>query len=152
MSEKDVLFPRHRFILSNHNSSVIRCCIHCGLSHFLGTGQGTQQFDKVWNLIREEEGDTSFSEECPAESGSDASLFSHHHFTLNSSQWNVIRFCIHCGLSHIWATDPRDRIQERRWRCIRANERDMTLSGPCAGKPESNEFRQRYEAIPWYSL
>ena len=120
MDEKNMLFPKHRFILSNHNSTVIRCCVYCGLSHLLGTGRGTTQYDQTWNLIREEEGDTSFSEECPAESGSDTSLFPHHHFTLNSSQKNswstVIRFCIHCGLSHTWATDPRDRMQERRWR------------------------------------
>lgn len=134
MSEQERLSPRHQFMLSNFQSGVFRCCIHCGLSHRMGAGQGTQQYDRVWNLLREEEGDTSFSEECPAECGSDASLFPHHRFTLNSSHGSyetLIRFCVHCGLSHLWASDPRSPLQGLHWVRIKENEQDSTLSGPC---------------------
>jgi hypothetical protein len=131
MSEKEMLYPRHQFIVSNSQSGVVRCCIHCGLSHSLGTRQERLQLDRVWNLMREEEGDTSFSEECPAECGSDASLFPHHRFTLNSSHGTLIRFCVHCGLSHLWANDPRTPLRGLQWIRIKENEQDATLSGPC---------------------
>jgi hypothetical protein len=149
MNEKEMSNPQHQFIVSNSQSGVVRCCIHCGLSHLLGAGQGNQRFDLVWNLIREEEGDTSFSDLCPAEEGSDASLVPHHRFTLicsHGSYEKLIRFCVHCGLSHLWGSDPRTPLRGLQWRRIKENEQDATLSRPCVGEPERIELRSRGES------
>ena len=37
----------HQFVVSNDAGVVIRCCIHCGLSHQMEAGW-------AWNLILEE--------------------------------------------------------------------------------------------------
>ena len=65
----------HQFVISNDAGVVIRCCIHCGLSH---------QMDRlIWNLILEEKEDETFAEPCPGERGSD-DLFPYHHFILSN--------------------------------------------------------------------
>ncbi len=86
----------HQFVVSNDAGVVIRCCIHCGLSH--------QMEGLIWNLILEEREDETFAEPCPGECGSD-DLFPYHHFILNNHHRQrgdavVIRFCVRCGLSH----------------------------------------------------
>jgi hypothetical protein len=101
----------------------------------LGMNRPIPPIEQVWNLIREEEGDTSFSEPCPAEDGSDASLFPHHRFTLNSSHGagseTLMRFCVHCGLSHRLTRNPQDPWRGSQWKHIKENEQDPPLSGAC---------------------
>lgn len=137
----------HQFILSNHDGVVIRCCVHCGLSHLLGHNQ--QGYYPCWALIQEENEDVTFAEPCPSESGSDAS-FPHHHFILSHHQGRVIRFCVRCGLSHVWTTNPQKSALGQHWRLIRENERDVTISEPCLVEPETDAFRQRYEHVPMH--
>src|SRR6266849_765322 len=96
MATEEIKFPYHQFTLSNYNSIVIRCCVHCGLSHLLGVDR---QHNQIWNLILEEKEDVTFSSPCPAESGSD-DLFPRHHFILSHHLGAVMRFCVRCGLSH----------------------------------------------------
>src|SRR5260221_14721487 len=105
----------HQFVVSNDAGVVIRCCIHCGLSHQMEAyqDQRTNRSRWVWNLILEEREDETFAEPCPGESGSD-DLFPYHHFILSNHHRQlgdsvVIRFCVRCGLSHrLDLTFPRD--------------------------------------------
>lgn len=150
MREVDMKTPYHQFILSNHNGIVIRCCAHCGLSHTIGGDQRT--YNPIWQRIREEEGDATFSEPCPAEGESD-SPFPYHQFILSSSHnygITVVRFCIRCGLSHVWQTQPAKHPYERRWVHIRDNEQETTLSESCPAGLESGAYKQRYEPVPLY--
>src|SRR5437879_4064808 len=91
----------HQFVVSNDAGVVIRCCIHCGLSHQMETYHGNQPSKRgwIWNLILEERENETFAEPCPGESGSD-DLFPYHHFILSNRGAVVIRFCVRCGLSH----------------------------------------------------
>jgi hypothetical protein len=102
----------HQFVVSNDAGVVIRCCIHCGLSHQMESyqDQRTNRSRGVWSLILEEREDETFAEPCPGESGSD-DLFPYHHFILSNHHKQsggavVIRFCVRCGLSHhlVWAS------------------------------------------------
>jgi hypothetical protein len=45
--------PHHQFVVSNDAGVVIRCCIHCGLSHQMESYQDpqTRRPGWVWNLI-----------------------------------------------------------------------------------------------------
>src|SRR5579859_7706333 len=110
MAAEEMKGPNHRFILSNHYGVVLKYCVLCGLSYTLVRHQRTTE--PVWIRIREDEGDTTFSKPCPAEGGSE-SLFPYHQFILSSSHNNnpadptVIRFCVHCGLSHSWQSISR---------------------------------------------
>ncbi len=144
MTVEDMRVPNHRFILSNHSGVAIRYCAQCGLSQTIG--QERQTYDPVWQSIREEEGDITFSEPCPAEGGSD-SPFPYHQFILSSSHNmgfpTAVRFCIHCGLSHVWQIHPAKHMNERRWVLIRDNKQDVAFSEPCPAGLESDAYRQR---------
>jgi len=89
-SGSDDIFPYHHFILSNHHrqlgdSMVIRFCVRCGLSHHLGwtfpNALGIEvpyplninMRAPIWQHIKENERDTTVSDLCPVEQGSDAS-------------------------------------------------------------------------------
>lgn len=93
----------HQFVVSNDVEVVIRCCIHCGLSHQME--RDLQTHKRVWILVLEKEGEEAFAEACPGESGSD-DLFPYHHFMVSNHHKQpgiqvVIRFCIRCGLSYL---------------------------------------------------
>lgn len=146
MAEEDIKVPYHRFILSNHNGVVIRYCVFCGLSHTIGQNQRT--YNPVWLRIREEEGDATFSKPCPVEGGSDNS-FPYHQFILSNYGTTVIRFCVHCGLSHSWRTHPAKHPYERRWILVRDNQQDMSFTETCPAGFESDAYRQRWEPVPF---
>src|SRR5258708_1769984 len=148
----------HQFVVSNDARVVIRCCIHCGLSH--------QMEGLIWNLILEEREDEAFAEPCPGESGSD-DLFPYHHFILSNHHRQfgdavVIRFCVRCGLSHhlTW-TSPLTlglelplpphaymNIRTPIWQPIRENERDITVSDLCPVEQGSDASKPRYLLCP----
>ena len=147
----------HHFVVSNDAGVVIRCCIHCGLSH---------QMERLkWNLILEEREDETFAEPCPEESASD-DLFPYHHFILSNHHRQsgdpvVIRFCVRCGLSHYlgWDTFYNLRIQEVPspsnihmrvpfWQHIKENERDMTVSDLCPVEQGDDALKRRYLFVP----
>jgi hypothetical protein len=158
----------HQFVVSNDAGVVIRCCIHCGLSHQMESYQDpqTRRQGWIWNLILEEMEDETFVEPCPGESGSD-DLFPYHHFILSNHYSRqrggavVIRFCVRCGLSHslVWRT-PRDLgIQEGPyafnitmrvpiWQYIRENKRDMTVFDLCPLEQGDDALKQRYLLVP----
>ena len=147
----------HQFVVSNDAGVVIRCCIHCGLSH--------QMERLIWNLILEEREDETFAEPCPGESGSD-DLFPYHHFILSNHHRQlgdsvVIRFCVRCGLSHslAWASPYTLGIQEVPyplnihmrvpfWQHIKENERDMTVSDLCPVEQGGDALKRRYLLVP----
>jgi hypothetical protein len=155
--------PPHQFAVSNYDGIVIRCCIHCGLSHQMERDQQTGE--RMWNLILEVRGDETFAEPCPVESGSD-DLFPYHHFILSNHHRPtgdrvVIRFCIRCGLSHLldWTPLPSalgELVHYTReeptylscWQPIKENERDSTISEPCSVKSGSDASKQRYLPVP----
>src|SRR5258708_26986535 len=160
----------HQFVVSNDAGLVIRCCIHCGLSHRMEAYQERQTRQRAWGwkLILEEKEDKTFSEPCAVENGSD-DLFPYHHFIVSNyhrpREWDavVIRFCVRCGLSHrlSWDTpfilssnrgievpnpgDTHTRIPN--WQCVKENERDLTVSGMCPVEQESDTSKQRYLLI-----
>ena len=146
----------HQFVVSNDAGVVIRCCIHCGLSH--------QMEHSIWNLILEEREDETFVEPCPGESGSD-DLFPYHHFILSNHHRQmgdavVIRFCVRCGLSHFlsWTTPHTLGIEVPYplninmrvsiWQPIKENERDMTVSDLCPVEQGSDSLKRRYLLVP----
>ncbi len=152
--------PCHQFVVSNDAGVVIRCCVHCGLSHQMG-----RPGKLIWELILEEKGDETFTKPCPGENGSD-DLFPYHHFVLSnhySRQWGnavVIRFCVRCGLSHLL-----DAITQRDlgvqvlyplmmptsvpcWRRINEDERDMTVSDLCSVEQGCDALERRYLLVP----
>jgi hypothetical protein len=152
----------HRFIVSNYGGIVIRCCIHCGLSHQMERYPG-QQTNKVvwkWNLILEEKEDESFAKPCSVESGSD-DPFPYNHFILSNHHQQigfpiVIRFCVRCGLSHhldwanphtlgIEAPYPFNvNVRVPNWQHINENERDMTVSDLCPAEQGDDASKRRY--------
>ena len=156
----------HQFVVSNVGGVVIRCCIHCGLSHQMDAYQGSQTGRPgwIWNLILEEREDETFAEPCPGESGSD-DLFPYHHFILSNyhrqvGDPTVIRFCVRCGLSHslVWMYPYNLGMQEVPsplsinirvpiWQYIRENERDMTVSDLCPVEQGGDALKRR-----WYLL
>src|SRR6266571_5176880 len=98
----EALSPVCREQLRRNSHSV---CMHCGLSHQTEKDQQTRK--PIWNLILEVRGDETFAEVCPVESRSD-DLFPYHHFILSNHHRPtgspvVIRFCVRCGLSHLWS-------------------------------------------------
>jgi hypothetical protein len=148
----------HQFVVSNDAGVVIRCCIHCGLSHQMG--------HLIWNLILEEREDETFAEPCPGESGSD-DLFPYHHFILSNHHRQsgaavVIRFCVRCGLSHhlVWASPntfgielplpPHAYMNIRApiWQPIKENERDMMVSDLYPVEQGSDALKRRYLLVP----
>ena len=146
----------HQFVVSNDAGVVIRCCIHCGLSH--------QMERLIWNLVLEEREDETFAEPCPGESGSD-DLFPYHHFILSNHHRQlgdavVIRFCVRCGLSHFlsWTTPytlgmevpyPLNiNMRVSIWQPIKENERDMTVSDLCPVEQGSDASKRRYLPVP----
>ena len=156
----------HHFIVSNYGGVVIRCCIHCGLSHQMEKhpGQQMHQVAWKWNLVFEEKGDESFAEPCPVESGSD-DPFPYHHFILSSHPQVggfplVIRFCVRCGLSHNlgWASPytlglegqyPFNiHMQVPFWQHINEDERDITISDLCPVEQGSDASKRRYLLVP----
>jgi Zn ribbon nucleic-acid-binding protein len=156
----------HQFVVSNDAGVVIRCCIHCGLSHQMETYQVEQpnKPDWIWTLILEEAENETFAEPCPGESGSD-DLFPYHHFILSNHHRQtgvsvVIRFCVRCGLSHhlIWASPLTLGIEVPYpgnihmrvpfWRYIKENEQDTTVSDLCPVEQGSDALKRRYLLIP----
>ncbi len=156
----------HQFVVSNDAGVVIRCCIHCGLSHQMERYQDQQnrRLGWVWNLILEEREDVTFAEPCPTESGSD-DLFPYHHFILSNHHRQpggavVVRFCVRCGLSHhldsasphtlgIEVPYPRNiNMHVPIWRHIKGNERDMTVSDLCPVEQGSDASKRRYLLVP----
>jgi len=154
--------PPHQFAVSNYDGIVIRCCMHCGLSHQMERDQQTGE--RMWNLILEVRGDETFVDSCPVESGSD-DLFPYHHFVLSNHHKPtgdrvVIRFCVRCGLSHLLdRTTLASALEERViyynnstylscWQPIKENERDSTISEPCAVQAGSAASKQRYLPVP----
>jgi len=146
----------HQFVVSNDAGVVIRCCIHCGLSH--------QMERLIWNLILEEREDETFAEPCPGESGSD-DLFPYHHFILSNHHRQlgdavVIRFCARCGLSHFlsWTTPHTLGIEVPYplninmrvpiWQPIKENERDMTVSDLCPVEQGGDALKRRCLLVP----
>ena len=161
----EAIKPQHQFIVSNHNGVVIRCCIHCGLSHRMEQNRNAQfSSRRFWKLIIEEDGDVTFAEPCPAESGSD-NEFPFHHFILSTHHYQsgsivVIRFCVHCGLSHLLGSpptyaltvsgDPVYKYAPRDatcWSLIKDNERDVAISELCRVEPGSDALQQRYVPV-----
>src|SRR5260370_29651027 len=155
--------PPHQFAVNNYDGIVMRCCIHCGLSHQMERDQQTGE--RMWNLILEVRGDETFAEPCPVESGSD-DLFPYHHFSLSNHHKLppggsvVMRFCVRCGLSHLldWTT-LASALEERViyynnptvlscWQPIKENERDSTISEPCSVQSGSAASKQRYLPVP----
>jgi len=158
----------HQFVVSNDAGVVIRCCIHCGLSHQMEAYQDpqTRRPGWDWNLIIEEREDETFAEPCPGESGSD-DLFPYHHFILSNHHKQsgaavVIRFCVRCGLSHhlVWASPytfgielplpPHVYMNIRApiWQHIKETERDMTVSDLCPVEQGSDALKRRYLLVP----
>jgi Zn ribbon nucleic-acid-binding protein len=154
----------HQFVVSNDAGVVIRCCIHCGLSHQKEAyqDQRTNRSRWVWNLILEERENETFAEPCPGESGSD-DLFPYHHFILSNHYRDsvIIRFCVRCGLSHRldWASPYTLGIEEVPyplnihmrvpiWQPIKENERDMTVSDLCPVEQGSDSLKRRYLLVP----
>jgi hypothetical protein len=152
----------HQFVVSNDVGVVIRCCIHCGLSHQMERDRQTHKL--LWTLILEKEGDRTFAEPCPGESGSD-DLFPYHHFILSNHHRQtgaavVIRFCVRCGLSHLlsWETPyalgmqvqfpPNISIQVPNWHLISEDERDMTISDLCPAEQGNDALKRRYTWVP----
>ena len=147
----------HQFVVSNDAGVVIRCCIHCGLSH--------QMERLIWNLILEEREDETFAEPCPGESGSD-DLFLYHHFILSNHHRQIqdsvaIRFCVRCGLSHylVWTSPqalgmqgvpypPYINMRVPIWQHIKENERDMTVSDLCPMEQGGDALKRRYLLVP----
>jgi hypothetical protein len=147
----------HQFVVSNDAGVVIRCCIHCGLSH--------QIEGLIWNHILEEREDETFAEPCPGESGSD-DLFPYHHFILSNHHRQihdsvVIRFCVRCGLSHwlVWTSPYSLGMQEAPypsnlnmrvpiWQRIKENEQDMTVSDLCPMEQGGDALKRRYLLVP----
>ncbi len=156
----------HQFVVSNDAGVVIRCCIHCGLSHQMESYQDQRTLQPlwVWNLIVEERENETFAVPCPGESGSD-DLFPYHHFILSNHHRQfgdavVIRFCVRCGLSHhlVWAS-PRTpgievpypwyiNMRVPYWRYIKENEQDITVSDLCPLEQGSDALKQRYLLVP----
>ena len=156
----------HQFVVSNDAGVVIRCCIHCRLSHQMETNhdQRTNRPIWDWNLIVEEREDETFAEPCPGESGSD-DPFPYHHFILSNHHKQsggavVIRFCVRCGLSHRldWMYPNALRIEvpyglNRNilvpvWQPIKENERDMTVSDLCPVEQGGDALKRRYLLVP----
>ena len=161
-----VVESHHQFIVSNYGGVVIRCCIHCGLSHQMerDPGQHMNQVIWKWNLVLEEKGDESFAEPCPVERASD-DPFPYHHFILSShpqqmSSPIVIRFCVRCGLSHhlgrgtpytlgLEESYPWNRnMQVPVWQHINDDERDTTVSDLCPVEQGSDASRRRHLLVP----
>jgi hypothetical protein len=153
----------HQFVVSNDSGAVIRCCIHCGLSHQMETyhDQTIHKPDFVWKLILEEKENKTFAEPCPGESGSD-DLFPYHHFILSNhhSPMSIIRFCVRCGLSHhlTWTFPSalgievpypgNTTMRVPYWRYIKENERDITVSDLCPVEQGSDALERRYLLVP----
>src|SRR5712692_83949 len=156
----------HQFVVSNDAGVVIRCCIHCGLSHQMESYQDkyVSKPGWVWNLVLEERENETFAEPCPGESGSD-DLFPYHHFILSNHHRQsgaaiVIRFCVRCGLSHFlsWTTPHTLGIEVPYplninmrvpiWQHIKENERDMTVSDLCPVEQGSDSSKRRYLLVP----
>ena len=156
----------HQFVVSNDAGVVIRCCIHCGLSHQMESYRDpqTSRLGQVWNLILEEKGNETFAEPCPGECGSD-DLFPYHHFILSHHHRQmveavVIRFCVRCGLSHRLGWElpytlgievPYPSNTHMRlpiWQLIKENERDMTVSDLCPVEQGSTASKRRYLLVP----
>jgi hypothetical protein len=153
----------HQFVVSNDAGVVIRCCIHCGLSHQMESYQDQQNRRPgwVWNLILEERENETFAEPCPGECGSD-DLFPYHHFILSnhhrqSGSAVVVRFCVRCGLSHRldWTTPYTLGIEPLSlymrvpiWQHIKENEQDMTVSDLCPVEQGSDASKRRYLLVP----
>ncbi len=156
----------HQFVVSNDAGVVIRCCIHCGLSHQMESYQDKYASKPgwIWNLILEERENETFAEPCPGESGSD-DLFPYHHFILSNHHRQmgdavVIRFCVRCGLSHHLArTSPpilgievpypwNTKMIVPFWRCIKENEQDITVSDLCPVEQGSDALKRRYLLVP----
>ena len=158
--------PHHQFVVSNDAGVVIRCCIHCGLSHQMEKYQDQRPNRPgwVWNLIVEESENETFAEPCPGERGSD-DLFPYHYFILSNHHRQtgaavVIRFCVRCGLSH-----RLDRVLLQTlgieipypvnmnmpvpiWQHIKENERDITVSDLCPVEQVSDASKRRYLPVP----
>ena len=159
----EVSTSHHRFIVSNYGGVVIRCCIHCGLSHQMEKHAGQQMNRTVWkwNLVLEERGDESFAKPCPVEGGSDEP-FPYHHFILsNHPQLGgfpiVIRFCVHCGLSHhlgratpntLGLNSSNIHMQVLVWQYINEDERDMTVADLCPVEQGDDASKRRYLLVP----
>ena len=155
----------HQFVVSNDAGVVIRCCIHCGLSHQMESYQDKYASKPgwIWNLILEERENETFAEPCPGESGSD-DLFPYHHFILSNHHRQigdavVIRFCVRCGLSHhlarmspstlgIEVPNPWNTNNVPFWRYIKENEQDITVSDLCPMEQESDALKRRYLLVP----
>lgn len=159
----------HRFIVSNDSGVVIRCCVHCGLSHQMERYNRPPHNEQIWEwkLILEEKGDETFTQPCPVENGSD-DLFPHHHFILSNHHTHnnasfVIRFCVRCGLSHFLGSVAPSTLNTLRmqgyyplsmysnipcWKHINEDERDLTVSDPCPVEQESDALKQRYVPVP----
>ncbi len=156
----------HQFVVSNDAGVVIRCCVHCGLSHRKEGYQDpqTRRPGWIWNLILEEGENETFAEPCPGESGSD-DLFPYHHFILSNHHRQigdsvVIRFCVRCGLSHclVWTflhalgmevTYPLNiNMRVSIWQPIKENERDMTVSDLCPVEHGGDALKRRYLLVP----
>ena len=154
--------PQHQFAVSNDVGIVIRCCIHCGLSHQMERDQQTRLW--IWNLILEEKGNATFTEPCPVESGSD-DVFPYHHFIVSNHHKQLgdtvaIRFCVRCGLSHLlnWGTPftlgmqvpypVNIHMSVAYWQHINEDERDMTVSDPCPVEQGSDALERRFLLVP----
>src|SRR5260370_17523536 len=156
----------HQFVVSNDAGVVIRCCIHCGLSHQMESYQNKQTNTKawIWNLILEERENETFAEPCPGESGSD-DLFPYHHFILSNHHRQmgdavVIRSCVRCGLSHHltrafpltlaiafpYPLSPNTPVPF--WQYIKENEQDITVSDLCPVEQGSDALKRRYLLVP----
>ncbi len=154
----------HQFVVSNDAGVVIRCCIHCGLSHQMESYQDkyVSKPGWVWNLVLEERENETFAEPCPGESGSD-DLFPYHHFILSNHHGQrgnavVIRFCVRCGLSHHLAWMPphilgievsgKTNMIVPLWRYIKENEQYITVSDLCPVEQGSDALERRYLLVP----
>ena len=138
----------HRFAVSNDGGVVIRCCIHCGLSHRMENDKGKL----IWGLILEEKDDETFTKPCPMENGSD-DLFPYHHFILSNHRTpyglpQIIRFCVRCGLSHLLTFSTIRHSNIPHWQHINENERDVTVSDLCQMEQGSDALEQRYVLVP----
>jgi hypothetical protein len=96
----------HQFAVSNDAGVVIRCCIHCGLSHQMESyqDQRTNRSRGVWSLILEEREYETFAEPCPGESGSD-DLFPYHHFILSNHHRQISGNSVLCSLRTLASFD-----------------------------------------------
>lgn len=164
---RDMKLP-HQFVVSNDAGLVIRCCVHCGLSHQMERySRPNNEQIWEWKLILEEKGDDTFTQPCPVENGRD-DLSPHHHFILSNHHTHnnasfVIRFCVRCGLSHfLGSVAPSTLIALKMqgyyplsmysnipcWKHINEDERDLTLSDTCLSEQGSDALKRRYIPAP----